>query len=88
MAMRRGRRQSSYWGWILVVLLGLFVGSWLGSYLSRWLPFLTTSIEIGNTAPLIINSSVLDLTFKLLVRFNLGSLVGLLLAVLIYRRLS
>ncbi len=88
MAMRRGRRQGSIWGWILVILLGLFVGSWLGSYLSRWLPFLTTSIEIGNTSPLVIHSSVIDLTFKMLLRFNLGSLVGLLLAVLIYRRLS
>ncbi len=87
MAMRRGRRQSSFWGWVLVIFIGLFAGSWLGSYLSRWLPFLSTGIEIGNTTPLVISSSIIDLTFKLLLRFNLGSLIGLLLAVLIFRRL-
>lgn len=86
--MRRGRRQNSIWGWVITGLLGLFLGSWLGSYLARWLPFLKTSIEMGNTAPLVIHSPVLDLTFSMLVRFNFGALVGLLLAIFLYRRLA
>lgn len=71
-----------------MILVGLLIGSWLGSYLSRWLPFLTTSIEVGNTSPLVIDSAIIDLTFKILLRFNLGSLVGLLLAIFVYRRIS
>lgn len=84
---RRNRRNP--WVGVLVSIVGLFLGGYLGYFLSTQWPayfgWAGTALEIGTEVPWQIASALVDASILLKVRFNLFSVLGLVLFYLIYR---
>ena len=75
--------------WILVLLLatGAVIGSFLGEYLSQFLPFLEYSYPLGIREPLYLDLGIFSLTFGLLINLNIAGVIDLILAILIFGRM-
>jgi hypothetical protein len=75
--------------WILVILLviGGLIGSLLGQTLGQYLPILQTGFQPIGLEPTTINLVVITVTFGLLIKINVASIIGFLLALFIYFRL-
>ena len=83
------RRDSGRLTLILLLLAGLAIGGFIGDRLSSYptFSFLNYGKTFGLTSPLILDLNVLVLTFGLTVKFNLASIIGIVIAFIIYRRL-
>lgn len=77
--------------WILVLLLfvGAVIGSLLWSLVTPYLPStLGQSISVGSTSgPLVLDLDVFVLTLGLVLKLNIGSMLGMIVAAIIYWRL-
>lgn len=82
----RGRNRSTL---ILVVLLivGVIIGGVIGDLLQHKVPFLAKSYPIGIKQPIHLDLNVVELTFGIIIDFNVASLVGLILAILLFRKI-
>ena len=83
------RRDSGRLTLILLLLAGLVIGGFIGEWLSSYptFSFLNYGKTFGLTSPLILDLNVLVLTFGLTVKFNLASIIGIVIAFIIYIRL-
>lgn len=74
---------------ILLLLAGLVIGGFIGDWLSSYptFSFLSYGKTFGLTSPLVLDLSVLVLTFGFTVRLNLASIIGIIIAFIVYRRL-
>lgn len=75
--------------WILLVLLiiGGLVGSLLGEAFGTMLPILKqTFVPIG-FSPTTVNLVVVTITFGIMIKLNVASIVGFLLALIIFFRI-
>ena len=74
---------------LLLLLAGLVIGGFIGDWLSSYptFSFLNYGKTFGLTSPLALDLNVLVLTFGLTVKFNLASIIGIVIAVIVYRRL-
>ena len=83
------RRDSGRLTLILLLLAGLVIGGFIGEWLSSYptFSFLNYGKTFGLTSPLILDLNVLVLTFGLTVKFTLASIIGIVIAFIIYRRL-
>ena len=76
--------------WILLVFLsGLVVGGLLGRLASSvsWLWWLSYEQEFGLQTPLVLDLSVLKLTFGLMFKINIASIIGMVLSIFIYKKI-
>ncbi|RKD33198.1 DUF4321 domain-containing protein [Thermohalobacter berrensis] len=82
----RTRNRSSL---VLIILLivGIVIGGVIGDLLSDKLPILSKSYPVGLKEPVHLDLKVVDLTFGLLVNINVASIIGLILSILIFRKL-
>lgn len=82
------RRESGKNGWImlLMVVCGLVVGGFLGELLGQYLPILKYGYNLGVSAHEW-NFHVLKLTFGLNFNINMFSVLGIVLAIYLYRKL-
>jgi uncharacterized membrane protein YfcA len=83
--MFRNKKRLSRWWLVLAIVLGTFIGGMLGDWLGNWLPLARMGIEIGNAAPFTLDTNLLTMSLQILARFNLGSLLGLLIGILVFR---
>ena len=67
------------------LVIGGFIGEWLGT--NPTFTFLNYGKTFGLTQPMVLDLNVLQLTFGFTVKFNLASIIGIILAFIIYRRL-
>ncbi|MBQ3414058.1 MAG: DUF4321 domain-containing protein [Clostridia bacterium] len=76
--------------WILVVFIfaGLVIGGLLGELTKSisWLSWLGYSGQFGLESPLVLDLSVIKLTFACMIRINIASIIGLAIAIFIYRK--
>lgn len=78
---------------LVIVILGALIGSVIGEVIAVLAPggFLekvfSRGVNPGIHPPAVLDLKVLTLTFGLTVRINLASLLGIALALLIYRKL-
>lgn len=75
--------------WILVMLLivGGLIGSLLGTAFGGTLPILNESLQTIGLEPTTIDLMVIKVTFGILFKLNVASIVGFLLAIFVYFRL-
>ncbi len=75
------------WICILFILAGLVIGGLLGNLASsvEALSWLNYGQEFGITDPFTLNLSFLKLTFGIMFYMNVASIVGLVIALIIYR---
>lgn len=77
--------------WILLVFLlsGLVIGGLLGEIALKvdWLEWLSYGQNFGLTSPIELDLSVISVTFGLMFKINVASIVGMVLSIIIYRKI-
>ncbi len=81
--------KTSPWILLLLLLVGAVLGSLLWSLLTPYLPeAFAKSLSVGSTAgPLQLDLDVFVLTLGFVLKVNIGSALGMILAAIIYWRL-
>jgi hypothetical protein len=84
--MRGGERREFLW---FFILLGAISGSLIGDFVGdniKGLAFLKTSYPIGTSSPFVLNLKVMVITIGLNLNMNIMTIIGIILAIILYRR--
>lgn len=77
--------------WILLVLLlsGIVIGGLIAMLAANvsWLSWLAYGEEFGTNGPLGVDLSILKLSFEVRLKINVASIVGMIIAIFVYRKL-
>lgn len=81
-------KEKNIWIFLIVILSGLVVGGLLGDLASSvsWLEWLAYGQAFGLSNPIVLDLNVLQLTFGLMININIASIIGMVLAIFIYRK--
>ncbi len=79
----------SSWIIVFVMLIGLIIGTVIGSYCSgiSALSWLNYGQVFGLTSPLVLDLGVIVLTLGLTIKINIASILGIMIAFLCYKLL-
>lgn len=82
-------KEKSIWILIIFILSGLVVGGLLGDIAARvdFLWWLGYGQSFGLTSPIELDLSIIKITFALIFKINISSIIGLILAVFIYKKI-
>lgn len=82
-------KEKNVWILLVFILSGIVVGGLLGELASRidWLWWLSYGESFGLNEPITLDLSVIQITFGLMFRINISSIIGMILAVFIYKKL-
>ena len=81
-------REKNFWILLVFILSGLVVGGLLGEIASKidFLWWLAYGQSFGLTEPIQLDLSVIKITFGLMFKINMASILGMTLAIFIYRK--
>ncbi len=79
--------RRSVWLLLLLVLIGGLIGSLVGALLGGILPVLNMDLNTMGLEPFTIELIVLKITFGIMLKLNLASIIGFILAIIIYVKL-
>ena len=87
--MAKGAAANNYWTLLLLVLAGIVLGGFIGELTSNvsFLSWLNYGQSFGLSDPLVLNLGILVLTFGLKIKITIAGIIGILIAILIYRLL-
>lgn len=71
------------WACFLMILAGIVIGGFIGTLLPN--TFLNYGQTFGMQSPLILDLGIMVLTFGLNIRITIASIIGILIAIIIYR---
>lgn len=76
------------WVCVLFILAGLVIGGLIGNLTSGvdFLWWLSYGQEFGVSSPLILDLGVVKLTFAIMFKINIASIVGVIISMFIYRK--
>ena len=82
-------RNKNFWILLILLLSGIVLGGFLGSLAEgiSWLSWLNFGQSFGLDSPLILNLGVLIITFGLTITITMASIIGVAIALLIFRLL-
>ncbi len=82
-------REKNIWILLIFILSGLVIGGLLGKIASSvdFLWWLGYGQSFGLTNPLELDLSVLKITFAVVFEINIASIIGMALAIFIYRKI-
>lgn len=85
--MARGIAGKNSWALFLLILSGIVLGGFIGNLAAgvpgfSWLGYGQT---FGLTSPIIFDIGIMVITFGMSIKITIASIIGVLLAVLIYR---
>ena len=82
-------REKNIWILILFILCGIVVGGLLGDLASHvsFLSWLSYGEDFGLTSPIELDLSVIKITFALVVNINIASIIGMAIALFLYRKI-
>ena len=74
---------------ILFILCGLVIGGLLGELASKmdFLWWLSYGEEFGLAEPIVLNLQVITITFGLMFKINISSIIGMIFAIFIYKKI-
>ncbi|MCH5269058.1 MAG: DUF4321 domain-containing protein [Lachnospiraceae bacterium] len=83
--MAKGAGKNS-WALFLLVLAGIVIGSFIAQATSgiSFLSWLNFGQRFGITTPVVLDLGILVLTFGLHIKITIGSIIGILIATIIY----
>ena len=89
MEEKMATRDKNIWILLIFILSGLVIGGLLGDLASKvdWLWWLGFGQEFGLESPLVLNLSILKITFGMMVKINIASIIGIGLALFLYRKI-
>lgn len=78
---------KSSWTLLLLLLSGIVLGGFLGEMVAgvpgfSWLNY---GESFGLNTPLVLNFGILVITFGLTIRITMASIIGVIIAILVYR---
>ena len=81
-------REKNIWILILFLLCGIVVGGLLGELAAKvdFLSWLAYGEEFGLATPVELNLNVIKITFGLMFKINIASIIGIVLAIFIYKK--
>ena len=87
--MSKGVAGKNSWALFLLMLTGIVLGGFIGEFTKgiaglSWLRF---GQSFGFAEPIVLNLGILVITFGLTIKITIASIVGVLLAIFIYRLL-
>ena len=73
---------------ILFVLAGLVIGGLIGDLAGNvdWLSWLAFGEEFGLKSPIVLDLNVMAITLGLTIKINIASIIGVVIALVIYRK--
>ena len=82
-------RDKSTWIVLLFIFAGLVIGGLLGEVAAQidWLGWLAYGQTFGIENPFVLNMNVMSLTFAFSLHINIASIIGLAIAIFLYRKL-
>ena len=82
-------RNKNFWILLIMLLTGIVLGGFMGQLAEgvSWLSWLNFGQSFGLDTPLVLNLGVLVITFGLTIRITMASIIGVAIALLIYRYL-
>ncbi len=82
-------RDKSIWILIIFILSGLVIGGLLGELASKvdFLWWLSYGQDFGLTSPIVLDLNIIRLTFALQLKINIASIIGIAIAIFIYRKI-
>ena len=82
-------RERNFWVLLVFLLSGLVIGGLLGVIASKvsWLWWLSYGQSFGLSSPIELDLSVIKITFGLMFRINIASIIGMAIAIFIYRKM-
>ncbi len=82
-------KEKNIWILIIFILSGLVVGGLLGELASRvdWLWWLSYSQSFGLENPIPLDLGVVKITFSLMFKISISSIIGMVLAIFIYKKI-
>ena len=80
-------RNKNFWVLLLLLLSGIVLGGFLGSLAEgiSWLSWLNFGQSFGLDSPLVLNLGILVITFGLSMKITMASIIGVAVALVIYR---
>jgi len=81
-------REKNIWILLVFILSGLVIGGLLGELASRvdFLWWLSYGESFGLSSPVELNLSIVTITFGLMFKINIASIIGMAIAIFIYRK--
>ena len=81
-------KEKNIWILLLFVFSGLVIGGLIGEVASNvnFLWWLSYGQSFGLSTPLELNLNILTITFGLMFKINIASIIGLVVAIILYRK--
>lgn len=85
--MSRGIGGKNNWALFLLLLAGIVLGGFIGNLAAGvpGLSWLNYGQSFGLTSPVVFDIGILVLTFGLSIKITIASIIGVLIAIIIYR---
>ena len=82
-------REKNIWILLVFLLSGLVIGGLLGEIASHvdWLRWLSYSQSFGLSSPIELNLNVIKITFGLMFDISISSIIGMAIAIFIYKKI-
>lgn len=81
-------KDKSTWVYIVFIFAGLVIGGLIGELTHgiNGLWWLSYGQSFGLESPMVINLSVITITFALMIKINIASIIGMAIGIFIYRK--
>lgn len=81
-------REKNIWILMLFILSGLVIGGLLGELAGQvdFLWWLSYGQSFGLSSPIQLDLNILTISFGLMFKINIASIIGLIIAILVYRK--
>lgn len=82
-------KDKNIWILLIFILSGLVIGGLLGEIAQQveWLRWMAFGQEFGLDNPISLNFNIVKLTFGLMFKINIASIIGMAIAIFIYRKI-
>lgn len=82
-------KEKNIWILIIFILSGLVIGGLIGELASKvnWLWWISYGQSFGLESPLILDIGVMKITFALMFKISVSSIIGMVLAIFIYKKI-
>lgn len=80
-------RGKNFWILLLLLLTGIVLGGFIGNLASGipWLDWLNFGESFGLTNPVSLDLGILVITFGLTIKITMASMIGVIIAIIVYR---
>ena len=82
-------KEKNFWILLIFLLSGLVIGGLLGELANRvsGLWWLSYGQDFGLSSPVSLDLSILRISFSFMIRINIASIIGMVIAIIWYRKI-